>query len=309
MKSRQKLNIGIWVMVLVTAALLLATGGVLALRLGGYLPSDADVIFLVPRDPSFDANDALQDWSEKSKIDIFSASYSNAKGETVVESATGEGIVAPGVENHYQFYIKNDGNVALDYQILLRPAITVSGLMLPNESFPIEVRIRNQSGDYLVGSEEQWVNLWQMDEVADEGILGKNSYYSYILEWKWLYDAGQDELDTMLGSLSAEEKVEFRLDITSMAQESLDSNATGGLPTGNNTPLPGSLNPIPLIVLICLTLASLILLICLIHLRMKKRKSAVHTGVLLTSMATVGGALSVLFAKIFRNEQDKKGKR
>ena len=293
-------------MVVITALLLAATGAVIAMRLGGFLPADADVLFLTPREPNADTTDESKDWDDNTSVEIFSAEYKNAAGEIVVKSLVDdEAVIAPGTENYYKFYLKNTGNVALDYSILLDPKFKIDYKETSLEGMPFEVRVRNQHGTYLIGTETEWVNMNDVEPVVDQGIVGKNSYYSYVLEWRWLFESGDDERDTLLGNISVNQPVAMTLDIGTTAEESIRTNGTGGSPIEGQKPAPdpGTISIWPAIVLGCLTLISLLALILLIARRLKTRKAMKSTGLMIGSMAAVGGSLSVMFSKMFKNKK------
>ncbi len=299
-------------MVVVTALLLAATGAVVAMRIGGFLPANADVLFLTPREPNAEASDDQKDWDDTTSVEIFSAEYKNAAGEVVVKSLVDdEAVIAPGTEQSYKFYLKNTGNVALDYSILLDPKFMIDYQETSLEGMPFEVRIHNQHGTYLIGSEDEWVNMNDVEPIVDQGIVGKNSYYSYVLEWRWLFETGDDERDTMLGNLSVNQPVAMTLDIGTTAEESIRTNGTGGSSLEEDegrapAPDPGTISIWPAIVLGSLTLIAIITLIALIVRRMKTRTAAKSTGLMLGSMAAVGGSLSVMFSKMFKNNNKKK---
>ena len=299
-------------MAAITALLLAATGAVVAMRIGGFLPADADVLFLTPREPNADTTDESKDWDDNTSVEIFSAEYKNAAGEVVVKSLVDdEAIIAPGTENSYKFYLKNTGNVALDYSILLDPKFKIDYKDASLEGMPFEVRVSNQHGEFLIGTETEWVNMDDVEPVVDQGIVGKNSYYSYLLEWRWVFESGDDKRDTMLGNLSVEKPVAMTLDIGTTAEESIRTNATGGSSLEEDegrkpAPDPGTISIWPAIVLGGLTILSLIILIALIARRLKTRKAMKSAGLMVGSMAAVGGSLSVMFTRMFKNNNKRK---
>jgi len=273
MYTRQKLNIGIWVTVCLTAVLLVLTAVVLFLRLGSFLPNDIDVLFLTPRNAKLELADDYQNWDNRTTIQLFSAEYVNEDGEVVVQNLVDDGaLIAPGVETSYKFYVKNTGNVALDYAIALDPKFIIASEHSNVEGIPFEVRVYNQHGTYLIGSENEWVSVDDAELVIDSGIVGKNSYYSYVFEWRWKYESGNDRLDTSLGNLAIHQPVVLALDIGTIASESSDVKAQGGSPLPPNGVGPeggevvqntaaeqqdgGTIRWIPMTVLIVLTVIS-----------------------------------------------------
>ena len=260
MNTRQKFNIGIWVMVAVTSLLVVATSLVIILRLANYLPNEMDMFVLEAHNPEVSLGDE-DGWDNNQSIEIFSAEYTDKAGNVVVKNLVDDGaIMAPGVETSYQFYIKNTGNVALDYSVELDPKFMIGAEIADLENSPFEVRLYNQYGTYLIGSETEWVNVNKTKAVMDTGVVGKNSYYGYVFEWRWPYESGNDGRDTNLGMISMGQPVVLTLDLGMSATESTDIYATGGSPMdANGTSLlldVGDFEWVPMVVLVSLTLAS-----------------------------------------------------
>ena len=59
-------------------------------------------------------------------------------------------------------------------------------------------------------------------------MLGASSYETFTLELKWLFEGGNDELDTMYGDQSVEKGVSLRLGINTYAEQHIDPAAQGG---------------------------------------------------------------------------------
>lgn len=283
MNTRRKLNIGIWVLVIIILLLLATTTAVLAMRIGGYLPQNTDVIFLHPRDPNVWVEDENGNvWDQTETIEIFSMEYANEKNELVVKSMVdSEAVIAPGVETSYKFYLKNTGNFALDFSVLLDPKLIQHSEVVSLEELPFEVRVHNQNGEYLIGNEEEWVKIADAPSVVDEGVVGKNSYYSYVFEWRWEFEdeyREKDAHDTYLGNLTINEPVVMQIDLGLTAAESTSFIAQGGLPiedlgeTGGSTTTAGTINWWPFILLLLLLACALTALITLV-VRKKKENS------------------------------------
>ena len=305
MKNRnKKLNIAIWMMIIVTTLLLLLTGGVLAMRYGNFLPSDADVIFLVPRTPSLFASDENVDWDDTDSIDIFKTEYKNENGDITVYSPKDDSVIAPGTQGSYTFYLKNEGNVALDYKVSFTAKLTADDIRVSATDFPFLFRMSNQHGDYTVGSEETWVTVDELNEIFDDGIVGKNSYYYYTLEWFWPFESGNDGMDTYFGNLSDQKDVILSLNISSYAEESMNPDGVGGdANEGEPSPDVGTINPFMFFGLVALTLAAIVLLIYLLYQRFVKKKKNFRLKELAITMTGVGSALSVMYYKMFHKKK------
>ena len=312
MRSRRnkKLNAAIWVTVIITTILVLLTGGVLAMRYGNFMPMDADIIFLVPRQPSMSAEDDKVNWEDADTIDIFKTQQKNASGDVTVQSLKNDDIIAPGTTGAYSFYLRNEGNVALDYKVSFTAKLTANDIRISADNFPFLFRMYDQNGNYAVGSEKAWVTVDEINEIFDKGVVGKNAYYHYTLEWYWPFENGDDGMDTYFGNLSNERDVLLSLEISSYAEESVNPEATGGINSNNKrAPNVGGINPWTFGILVALTLAAIALLIYLMYQRFgKKNKQDIPFGVLITSMAGVGSALSLMFYKMFGGKPPKKRK-
>ncbi len=295
MRRSQKLNIGIWVMSVIIILLFLATTGILAMRLGGYLPADADVISLIALDPSFEVgDDTKQEWNTYEAIELFKTEYSNEKGEVTVKSANGNAVIAPGTENSYKFYIRNTGKVPLDYEINLTATLKLNGLWESLEHFPICVRVSDQDGNYLLGSQHKWIPVEEAQDtkLVSKGLLSKQSYYAYLIEWKWDYESGNDAFDTAIGSLSAKNYVSVAFDVETKAMQS--TGAAGGE--------QGTADVTTLLITLALILLLLTLLLILLLSR-KNRGSRIPLGPFATVMGSLGAAMSLMFLKMFKKDK------
>lgn len=278
MKARQKLNIGIWILVIIVILLLSATTAVLAMRLGGYLPENVDVIFLEPRDPDLWVEDESgKKWTQNETVEIFSMQYVDENGDVIIRNNVDEGgIIAPGAESSYKFYLKNASNFALDYSIELSPKLLQHSHLASLSELPIEVRVHNQSGDFLIGSDSDWVMISNAPTVVDSGTVGINSYYSYVLEWRWLFESGDDVRDTLLGNMTIEDPIIMQVDLGMTAEENTNLAAQGGFPLAGDlvdSQAAGTIRVIPMILLILLLLASAAALVLLILRRRKTDKT------------------------------------
>ncbi|MBE7066510.1 MAG: hypothetical protein E7385_03045 [Ruminococcaceae bacterium] len=164
---------------------------------------------------------------------LFKAQYENATGETTVKSLTGDNIIAPGTENEYKMRIINTGNVAIDYYIDIGSIFTYS-----EDSYvsPLEVRLIDASGKYLIGSESSWERVEDFKGVTDMGTLGRNSYSYYTLQWRWPFERGEGEevglndmLDTIIANATANVNIEVGLEVNIYAALNPDPDSPGGV--------------------------------------------------------------------------------
>ena len=244
------LNAFVWSLAGVLSTLTVLTAAVVALRIGNFLPNDWDVFFLVPKNPSFEMSDSDGAWENNSEINIF---------ET---NENGEVIIAPGMETDYTFKLHNNGNMAIDYDVVLDFAFLHNGSDYALDKLPLVARVYSlEDENYIVGSSSQWVPVSEIMTYEDSGVLGINSYNEYTLELCWpYYESGAgDERDTFLGALaSSGSEIEFMLDISTHAAQSEDPDAKGGVvdDDGKIKQVGGDLDPLPFAALVTLTALS-----------------------------------------------------
>lgn len=168
-----------------------------------------------------------EDGSIETDISIFRATYSNESEEITVRSLGGDKVVAPGTTNSHKIRIRNTGNCALDYELNVKD-------LFPNTAqdreVPIEIRMTDYRGNYVLGGKSKWVSLEDLDVVCDTGTVGKGNYVYYTLEWRWPYevDENTDIYDTLLGTLSNSEKIECGITLKTTAEMNPNPNAEGG---------------------------------------------------------------------------------
>ena len=114
---QQKRHAWVWIMLMVNVVflLLLMTLGIIALRVGNYLP-ETDIVFIAGKNTDVTVGDAdSPSWQSDEEIDIFSSGYLNEQGDLTVNSADGTSLIAPGTETTYSFTMYNNSNVAVLY--------------------------------------------------------------------------------------------------------------------------------------------------------------------------------------------------
>lgn len=238
-ERRRERRFWVWIMLMVDLVfmLLLITLGILALRVGNYLPEDADILFIVGKKPSVEVGDDTQkSWESGQEVAIFQSSYQNGEGTTSIVSRDGSAVIAPGAEMSYRFSMYNDGNVAVRYATDIDFVLKINGTKQTEYTFPLEVRLISQSGRYLIGDEEYWVAVQDAMLTQHLGQLGASSYEAFTLELRWLFSGGDDELDTLYGNVSEEGGCSLALRISTHAEEHTDPSATGGIPIDEDTP-------------------------------------------------------------------------
>lgn len=160
-------------------------------------------------------------WAAFSDVEIFKTSYANGEGIVTVDGGKDK-VIAPGTENTYTFTLQNSGAVALDYMLNL-DAFFGGGI----EELPILVRVRKNDGDFLLGGQDTYVDLVQLNTVSEVGVLGAGRYQTYHLDWKWEFE-GDDAYDTLLGNLSISGEQSLDITISTVAEAAPDPDHSGG---------------------------------------------------------------------------------
>lgn len=216
-------------MVLVVFILILITIGIVALRVGNSLPENTDILFIVGKSPSFDIEDSEgKKWSTQKKVNIFKSEYVNGNNEATVVSQEGTKVFAPGTSTKYVFTLQNNGNMAVVYETDMLFTLTMGDEEMDSSEFPVKVRLHNDSGEYMIGSSTEYVQIKNATFEYHPGLLGANSYENYTLELYWAYEGGDDEMDTWLGNNSVGSDVVLSVTLQTYAEEAPDPTSLGG---------------------------------------------------------------------------------
>lgn len=192
----------------------------------------------------FQVSDDKQVWSTDTQIDIFKASYDNETGEITVQSAGANGqantaygktgsvangnasgiekLIAPGTSNSYTFAVKNTGQKKADYKIWVETRISDNV-----KTLPLQTRMAGRN-KWLAGGDDQWTGAMGLDGVSDNGQLAPGKSTSYTLYWQWPFEQGDDDYDTFLGNLAADEDVTYTIAIHTLASDAEAGSGAGG---------------------------------------------------------------------------------
>ncbi len=218
-------------MVNIVFILILMTVGIVALRVGNYLPENTDILFVVGKNPSFEIEDSnKKSWESGTEVNIFSSEYKNGDNVTSVVSQDGTAVIAPGTRSVYKFGMYNNGNMAVVYETDIDFDLSIGGEGQGDYTFPLVVRLKTESGEYLLGGDNEWVNVNDAKLKRHVSTLGARSYEGFVLELLWEFEGGNDELDTMYGNASSEKGVNLTLGIGTYAEEHINPEAKGGTP-------------------------------------------------------------------------------
>lgn len=156
------------------------------------------------------------------ELEIFSVQYENERGEVTVSGAGEKKVVAPGTAVSYTVRLRNADKTAVDYFLI--PRASLSG----GHPIPIDVRMLDYDGNYVIGSASEWVGIGDIRDVCAQGTLAKGEATEYIFEWKWDFEAGRDEYDTFLGTLAGKEELALSLNFELRAEANTDIGTNGG---------------------------------------------------------------------------------
>ena len=133
-------------------------------------------------------------------IELFRVEYSNAEGEITVRGTKGENVVAPGTAVDYDIRLRNNDDVVIDF--LMTPTVD----FLSGDEVPVEFRVIDTYGNYILGSETEWVSAADMNKLAHKGSIHPGEVFTYHVSWQWVFEVSdeQDAYDTYLGSQNGE---------------------------------------------------------------------------------------------------------
>lgn len=134
------------------------------------------------------------------EIELFRVEYENELGEITVQGSNGVDVVAPGTSIEYDLRLRNEDDVIIDF--LMCPSVE----FLTADPVPVEFKIVDAHGNYIIGSDTQWGNADAMNALQHKGSVHPGEVYTYHVSWQWVFEAGdeQDAYDTYLGNQDGE---------------------------------------------------------------------------------------------------------
>ena len=84
---------------------------------------------------------------------------------------------------------------------------------------PVQFKVVDAYGNYILGSDTEWVNSADMNDLAHKGSIHPGEVFTYHVSWQWVFevDDEQDAYDTYLGNQNAEVMPGVRVGITTEA--------------------------------------------------------------------------------------------
>lgn len=216
--------------------------------------------------PGFEASDDNTVWETDTNVEIFKVSYENGEHVITVNSSDGDKVIAPGTENSYTFKLKNTGNVAVSYSVEVDAYFAPEGTVIP-----VNARLCRYDGKWIVGSADKYVDIPTLDTAADESSLGAGKYTYYTLDWEWPFESGNDEFDTMLGNLAAEdEELTLTIEIRTVAEATWDEDADIGI----IPPQTGDISHTDIWIIIAATASVLMIILIVVQIADKRKKDS-----------------------------------
>lgn len=176
---------------------------------------------------AFSVVDEKQVWGTTTDIEIFKIEYDET-GEVTVKTANGDKLIAPGTANDYNFTVKNDEKVGLDYTLYVDAWIEGT-----EEIIPVEAVMYTQDGKYLAGTSTKMVPVLDLDGIVEKSTLAGGSSRKYFLGWRWPFERtdgdgldANDAFDTMLGNLAVDGDLVLHIRIRTEAV--MDDNVDTG---------------------------------------------------------------------------------
>lgn len=171
--------------------------------------------------------DDAQIWNSETHVDLFKSRY-----DGTVESDNGEKVIAPGTSSFYDFTLKNNSKIPLDYEISLEvtPYSETEDAVIP-----LEWRLLTADGTTV----SDWREHTERIDVLRQATLDIRHQDRYEIEWRWAFeqDESMDEMDTKVGNLAVEQPLGVTATIYVRAEQS--ANLDGTLKNHGATPKTG----------------------------------------------------------------------
>ena len=133
-------------------------------------------------------------------IELFRIEYENESGEITVQGFNADNVVAPGTTVGYDVRLRNNDEVVIDF--LMTPTVE----FLTADDVPVEFKIKDDFGNYILGSDDTWVNADDMNALAHRGSIHPGEVFTYHVVWQWVFEVSeeQDAYDSYLGNQNGE---------------------------------------------------------------------------------------------------------
>jgi len=155
----------------------------------------------------------LEVGSPEGSIELFRIEYANEQGEITVQGVNADNVVAPGTKVGYDIRLKNNDDVVIDF--VMMPTVE----FLTDDAVPVEFKVMDDNGNYILGDEEHWVSPEEMSSLYHKGSVHPGEVFTYHVIWQWVFevDDDQDSYDTLLGNQNGTVLPGVRVGITTDA--------------------------------------------------------------------------------------------
>lgn len=108
--------------------------------------------------------------------------------------------IAPGVSNTYHFVVHNSTKLKLRYYIE----------MYEESEYKVNLKYRlKRNNSYVIGNDSKWVTANELKTEFSK--INASTSDNYSLDWKWEYEDGKDEEDTIAGeNMTSKYKLNIR---------------------------------------------------------------------------------------------------
>ncbi len=157
---------------------------------------------------------------DNDEFQVFGVEYENDDGKITVSGMDGNRVVAPGTSGETLFRLRNVDDVAIDYT--LEPKVVYTSEF----TLPILMRLIRPDGTYMAGDENTWIKAEEMNDIlADADTIPEEEGVAYVLQWKWDFESGDDDYDTLLGNEKwADVGIQVSFIATASANTSVEEN-------------------------------------------------------------------------------------
>lgn len=218
MMKNKKMGI-LAVLVMLVAVSLNAVGGTYAKYISSYGVTD-------------EARVAKWDFTKttSNSADLFQSSYTDADGDTIVASSDAWKVIAPGTNGFYSYEVT--GTAETNFKVTNLLEIT-NGVVLDNGYDPLEFSIDATSA---TDENAEWLNAADFNDKygvaaddTDNGIVYPANVQAKVggkIYWRWVFETGNDDLDTQLGEAAVEDNLVVTVKIdTTIEQTQEKANA------------------------------------------------------------------------------------
>lgn len=182
--KKEKKRHGTWLLILLILFLILflLTTAILGSRLYEMATSDQHTVDLGLGEP-------------EGTIELFRIEYENELGEITVRGVNAENVVAPGTTVSYDIRLRNNDDVVIDF--LMTPSVE----FLTADDVPVQFKVVDTYGNYILGSDTEWGSSADMNDLAHKGSIHPGEVFTYHVSWQWVFevDDERDAYDTYLG--------------------------------------------------------------------------------------------------------------